>query len=269
MNIQTLPWLVAFGLLVALGISLAKRGARPRRHRSPEPLPTEWRLAPRLVFSTAERRIYRLLRQALPNHVLLCKLPLVRFCQPTELDEKDYWYKLLGASHVTFAVCVPSGKVIAAIDVATDEPPARRLLQIKQSVLDACRIRYLRFSAERLPTLAELQILVPGSGSAEASAASSFNAAQIDLHHARDTLASTVAIRRAERHTQWQESSFFQDSFFAPDSRVDAYSSGEFLPSMLPEHAATAGHDDDVVGVVVDAPTPINAPSAPSTARSH
>ncbi len=266
---QILPWLVSLALLVVMGIGLATRGVRPRHHRKSDPLPTEWRLAPRLVFSTAERRIYRLLREALPNHVLLAKLPLVRFCQPTEPGEKGYWYNLLGTSHVSFAVCVPNGRVIAAIDIATAHPPPRRLLQIKQSVLDTCRVRYLRFSAERLPTVAELQILVPRSGSVEFGTAPLSSASNFDLDHARDALASAVATRRAERDTQWQESSCFLDSFFAPDSRVDGFSSSEFLPSMLPDHAPAGSQDHDVVGVVVDAPMPKLKPRSQSTAGSH
>ena len=46
------------------------------------PLPTDWALTGRPVFSDDERRVYRQLREALPHHIVLSKLPLVRFCQP-------------------------------------------------------------------------------------------------------------------------------------------------------------------------------------------
>ena len=49
-----------------------------------------------------------------------------------------------------------------------------------------------------------------------------------DLDEARDTLASTVASRRKQRTALWQDSSLFQDSFFAPDSRQDSLGNGEF-----------------------------------------
>ena len=51
---------------------------------------------PRPVFSTDERRVYRLLREALPHHIVLSKLPLVRFCQPTDPAQVRYWFDLLG-----------------------------------------------------------------------------------------------------------------------------------------------------------------------------
>jgi hypothetical protein len=70
------------------------------------------------------------------------------------------------------------------------------------------------------------------------------------LDQARDSLASTVATRRAERNTMWQDSTLFQDSFFAPDSRLDTTLSGAELAG----GPAGPTDDDDVAGVVVDAP---------------
>ena len=150
---ETLPWIA-----VLLAVSRWPRVAAARasgwscgRARSQPPLPTEWALTARPVFSTDERRVYRLLREALPHHVVLSKLPLVRFCQPSDPSEVRYWYDLLGAINVTFAVCSANGRVLAAIDLDTDRGNSRRILQIKQSVLGACRVRYLRCPVDNLP----------------------------------------------------------------------------------------------------------------------
>jgi GNAT superfamily N-acetyltransferase len=89
-------------------------------------LPSEWTLTARPVFSTDERRVYRQLREALPHHIVLSKLPLVRFCQPTDPQEVRYWYELLGSIHVTFAICSANGRVLAAIDLDTDRSSSRR-----------------------------------------------------------------------------------------------------------------------------------------------
>src|SRR6185437_6426722 len=135
----TLPWIAALAgllLLVIVTLWLARRAPRV------EPLPTEWALSARPVFSTDERRVHKLLREALPHHVVLSKLPLVRFCQPNDPGEVRFWYDLLGQINVTFAVCSANGRVLAAIDLDTDRGNSRRILQIKQSVLGACRIRY-------------------------------------------------------------------------------------------------------------------------------
>jgi len=211
------------------------------------------------------------LREALPHHIVLSKLPLVRFCQPTDPNEVRYWFDLLGSSHVTFAVCSANGRVLAAIDLDTDRGNSRRVMQIKQSVLSACRVRYLRCPVDQLPSVAELQLLVP---SASAQARGPQPASAPSLHQARDALSHTVASRRAARTALWQDSTVFQDSFFAPDSR-DGFGASEFAPlsgaKPLRAQPRRAGHMsysgaddlheplpvpevDELGGVVVDAP---------------
>ena len=83
-----------------------------------------------------------------------------------------------------------------------------------------------------------------------------------NINRARDNLASTVATRRRERATLWQDSGFFQDSFFAPDSRLDAYAGSDFS-TLSPTSGRTEpdsgpaplqGGNDDIAGVVVDTP---------------
>ena len=263
---QTLPWIVALVALALLALVICLWAFR-RPPKKPLALPTDWALTARPVFSTDERRVYRLLREALPHHIVLSKLPLVRFCQPTDPSEVRYWFDLLGTSHVTFAVCSANGRVLAAIDLDTDRGTSRRLMQIKQSVLSACRVRYLRCPVDQLPSVAELQLLVPSSGT-PARGPQPAPAPAANLHQARDSLSNTVAARPAERTALWQDSTVFQDSFFAPDSR-DGFSSSEFAPlpgvrpvrrsaAAMPDNGAdsTLGSDGDEIGggVVVDEP---------------
>ena len=230
-----LPWITAVVAISLLGTVLLWLWLSRRRARA-APLPTDWALSARPVFSTDERRVYKLMRDALPNHVILSKLPLVRFCQPNDPGEVRYWYELLGSINVTFAVCSANGRVLAAIDLDTDRNNSRRILQIKQSVLGACRVRYLRCPIDNLPSAGELQLLVPA---ATAGGRSISVTAPTDLDEARDSLASTVASRRAQRTALWQDSSRFQDSFFAPDSRQDGFSSSEY-PQLPPRALAAA-----------------------------
>ena len=232
---QTLPWIItlaAVALLAAMTTALVIR-ARRGPQKLP-PLPSEWALSPRPVFSTDERRVYRLLREALPHHVVLAKLPLVRLCQASEPGDERYWYNLLGPINVTFAVCSANGRVLAAIDLDSERGAPRRTQQIKQSVLGACRVRYLRCPVDNLPSVAELQLLVPQSGLA---ARGPMQAAVHPLHQARSALTSTVASRRAQRTALWQDSSQFHDSFFAPDSRTDSMGNSEFAALAAQTHA--------------------------------
>ena len=248
---QMLPWFIALAVFGLLSLVLAAWAVKsgPRRRRSH--LPTEWALAPRPVFSGDERRVYRLLREALPHHVVLAKLPLVRFCQPADPASVGYWFDLLGTSHVTFAVCSPNGRVLAAVDLDTDRPLSQRAVQIKQSVLGACRIRHLRCPVDHPPSIAELQLLVPNGASMPRGPQP---APILDpFHHARDSLSNTVASRRAERTALWQDSAVFHDSFFSPDPRT-GFGSSELVPlgplpapsgpAMSPARPRSARHRD-------------------------
>ncbi len=155
-------WIAALAVCV-LGLALGLIWALRRPAQPSKGLPAEWALTARPVFSSDERQVFRLLREALPHHVVLSKLPLVRFCQPTEAREVRYWFELLGSSHVTFAICSPNGRVLAAIDLDGERGVTARSLEIKQAVLSACRVRYLRCGMDHLPSVAELQLLVPQS----------------------------------------------------------------------------------------------------------
>jgi hypothetical protein len=262
-NMQALPWIIALAALAGFALASGVGLWLMRRPSKPTPLPTDWGLAARPVFSTDERRVYRLLREALPHHIVLSKLPLVRFSQPNDPAQVRYWFDLLGAIHVTFAVCSANGRVLAAIDLDTDRGNSRRVLQIKQSVLGACRVRYLRCPVDHLPSVAELQLLVPQAGAAARGPQAGPPPAH-SLHQARDTLASTVAHKRAERTALWQDSSLFQDSFFAPDSR-DGFGGSEYgaLSGLSPANGRSRNASDsvpgdsggeDIGGVVIDAP---------------
>jgi hypothetical protein len=249
---QMVPWLIALVAVAALvpaATVFVMRGRRP----AVKPLPTEWALTARPVFSTDERRVYRQLREALPHHIVLSKLPLVRFCQPNDPQEVRYWYELLGSIHVTFAICSANGRVLAAIDLDTDRGNSRRVLEVKQSVLAACRVRYLRCPVDNLPSIAELQLLVPGSGATRGP-----QPAPARVQGMRPAAAqSTTPARRRERATLWQDSNFFQDSFFAPDSRLDAATSSggsDYTPSPSSEGGSGDPNDSEIGGVVVDPP---------------
>jgi hypothetical protein len=271
---NSLPWVIAlasgFGLL-----SLALIWSLRRPTAASKPLPLEWSLTARPVFSADERRVYRLLKEALPQHAILSKLPLVRFCQPTETSEVRYWFDLLGAIHVSFAICSPNGRVLAALDLESERSVSGRSAQIKQSVLSACRVRYLRCPADKLPSIAELQLLVPFSNSQSRSPqpapAAKFSRApeaprrpRIDNHTPRRAGGAP-----AEPNRLWQDSGMFRDSFFAQDRQFSTSAPGTFVDSdmfdsLLDNEAIDpldhedfddrADAPDDIVGVVVDSP---------------
>lgn len=277
-------WIAALAACV-LGLAISLIWALRRPAYANKGLPAEWSLTARPVFTSDERRVFRLLREALPHHVVLSKLPLVRFCQPTEAKEVRYWFDLLGASHVTFAVCSPNGRVLAAIDLEGERGVTPRNLQIKHAVLSACRVRYLRCSMDQLPSVAELQLLVPqGSnprGPLPAPAATS------GLSRRRGTLVEDEIGSDWGQFSQplplWQDAGVFggnHDGYGEPERSRGRHAprmpaqppaaphqpqrrlpardldTTRYNPRSLPvlDDADEEAMMDDIVGVVVDAP---------------
>jgi hypothetical protein len=238
-----LSWIIAtcsLLLLAAAGVLWLRFGGR----KAEQPLPTKWPLTGRRVFGPVELRVHRVLREALPQHLVLPKLPLVRFCQPDDPAELRYWYDLLGSQHVSFAICTESGRVLAAIDLDGLRPSSRRSLQIKQAVLAACKVKYLRCTADELPSVTELRALVPEPTSRSVPVAR--------MAQASVQLSATVAERRRER-AGWADSKFVADSFFdevAAEGTVSGF--GRSVHGGLSVRELDLPVDEPVAGVVVD-----------------
>ncbi len=231
----TTTLLIAGPTLALLAGGAAVHWCHTRRQRSAQAWPTAFSLTARPLFTTEERLLFRELQAALPQHVVLAKVNLLRFCHATRESEARLWFERLHPLNVSFVVCTPHGTVISAIDLeAPNRPTSGRTLRLKESVLDACRVRYLRVpSGQRLDPHALAQLALgaqqfagsngsPHGGTAGGSAAS-------PLAQARAELARKLQHRRTERahrNSGTREARFtestFGDSFFAMDSRFDA-----------------------------------------------
>lgn len=191
------------------------------RRRAGRRWPRQWHLSARPLFNTHELSLYRELRLALPQHVILSKVGVLRFCHASDANEVHDWHDRLQGVYVSMVVCTPSGTVISAIDIvpATSKHLSRRQ-QLKETVLETCRVRYLRCSPGQWAQGASLASWVLGqSGSTQPGVLDT-------VHDAGDQLARKLKARRAERAARWADSSFAHDSFFAGDSRF-----GEAAPN--------------------------------------
>jgi len=229
---------VALGLGVGLGAFWqSQRLLNLRRN-----WPRQWNLTARPLFTAHERALYRDLRVALPHHVVLSKVGLLRFCQSASQRDAKEWYERLQALNVTFAVCTQQGVVVSVVDMAPhEERKGSRTQKIKEATLLACRVRYVRCLPGQWPQPGLIAAWVLGQESVANSPTLSSHPDQIDpLYDAGHELARKLKQRRAERAARWAESSFSQDSFFATDSRFDETSG----PGALDET-----HPDDAIGV--------------------
>lgn len=240
----TTTLLIAGPTLALLAGGAAVHWWHTRRQRSAQAWPTAFSLTARPLFTTEERLLFRELQAALPQHVVLAKVNLLRFCHATRESEARLWFERLHPLNVSFVVCTPHGTVISAIDLeAPNRPTSGRTLRLKESALDACRVRYLRVpSGQRLDPHALAQLALGAQqfsgtqagtpGSSGLAGASGASGALSPLAQARAELAQKLQHRRTERahrnsasrtrHDTGYTESTFGDSFFAMDSRFDA-----------------------------------------------
>jgi len=221
---------VLAALIVGLGSGAwlqAQRTAALRRQ-----WPRVWNLTGRPVFSAHERALFRELRLALPNHVVLAKVGLLRFCQSASDAEARAWYERLQALNVSFAVCTPQGVVVSVVDVAPHiERKGSRSQKLKEATLLACHVRYVRCLPGQWPQPGLMAAWVLGPAASPSTPALGHIEPAGQLHDAGHELARKLKQRRAERAARWAESSFSQDSFFASDSRFDETSEPDATPS--------------------------------------
>ena len=246
---------------VALG-GLAVWAWAPRRRRL-APLPREWTLATRRVLNTNERRVYNQLRLAFPKCIVMPKLPLVRLCQPATPEQVKFWYELIGAAHVAFAVCNPNGHVLLVIDLDSSRSHSRRSTRIKESVLAACGIQRLHCAADDLPSIDVLRSLIQGievSEPIDTPATETPTAPAMAPDVVAETPLATwatwaavasptdsaAAAPHADRPATRHEPSLFLDSFFTSDDRPESEPESESPPESVdwPPVAVSSGQAD-------------------------
>lgn len=225
MNLDGIWWIAPpVASLIGLGLGWWWRGRLDRQRR--RQWPARWNLHARPLFNAQERALHRELRAALPHHLVLAKVSLLRFCQPHLPEEARLWYERLTGLHVSLLVCHPNGSVISAIDF--EPAPGQRPhpgLRFKEAVLETCRIRYLKCRPGHWPQPALLATWALGHSPdaiqphTHGSSAATSAAQHEQLHSAGDQLARKLRERRAERAARWAESGFAPDSFFAFDTR--------------------------------------------------
>jgi hypothetical protein len=222
------PLLLGVTLLATVGgwlLGVVWQRRRPAHQRE---WPRRWNLNARPIFTTDERVLFNELRTALPHHVVLAKLNLLRFCQSADEFESRKWYDRLHTLHVSFAICTPNGTVVSVIDIdAPNKATSARSQRMKEAVLEACRVRYVRCRPGQWPHQGLMTAWALGQ---QNSFAGTPHTISESLHDAGDEVARKLRQRRAERAARWAESSFAQDSFFAFDSRLEGSLSSDKMP---------------------------------------
>jgi hypothetical protein len=175
--------------------------------KRPQRMPVSWPLATRKVFTQNEQKAYALTRSAFPELCILVKLPISRFLQLTDTKDVKYWFGLLSPLFVTFGVCSPEGKVLAVIDFdSAKQPGSRSALTLKRRAFEACKLMYLKYDYESMPSVRSLRMSVLGPASLEAlnAANTAVTAAPIAAASIATSIAAPIEPVPVEALTQQQ-----------------------------------------------------------------
>jgi hypothetical protein len=123
------------------------------------------------MLSQPERRVMALLRDALPDYMILAQVPLARFLKVPERYSYSDWMRRVGHVSVDFLVCDLSANVIAAVelrDTDNDESDKARRRHVRMDrVLAAAGIKVHVWRDANLPQITTARELILGAAAGQ------------------------------------------------------------------------------------------------------
>ena len=117
-------------------------------------LPVKWPLASRAMITKEEHEVLRWLGATFHDHLVMVKLPVLRFTIPTGKEKNAAWprlQELLNGVYCTFTVCTTNGNVVGCVDVPSKRGLSKASREMKESLLSDCHIPYTVVRSLNLP----------------------------------------------------------------------------------------------------------------------
>ncbi len=169
--------LAALAVLLLAAVLMRRRGAKPaaavRSGRGVEALDTviAWPPEPTRVLTAAERRVYQLLSDELPDYLVLAQVPLSRFLRVPTRHSYNEWMRRAGQLCADLVVCDSSTQVVAVVDIrrlaSSPNERAQKRHDRMDRVLRAAGVRVLAWYEETLPPRDKVRELVLGKAGIE------------------------------------------------------------------------------------------------------
>lgn len=154
MSFAAFLWAVASLLLgAAIGVMLSRWWQCTRQDAVP-PIPAKWPLRARGLLTTEELAVLKWLTSCFPEHLVMAKLPVVRFTHPEGKEKTEKGKELqalLDGVYCAFTVTTKSGMVVGCVDVLGQRGLPRGSRDLKESLLSDCNIAYTVIRASDLP----------------------------------------------------------------------------------------------------------------------
>ena len=162
----------SLSLLVGLTLGALLYAAWLRRKAKFKPrLPDHWPLRARKIVSGNEKEVWDWLRSCFPDHIVMVKVPILRFTLLHDTYnasisanaladshvKSERWLELLDGIYTTFTISTEDGKVIGCVDVSGKPIFTKGSHELKETLLLDCGIAYIVVSGSKLPTLASMR----------------------------------------------------------------------------------------------------------------
>ncbi|MES2943961.1 MAG: DUF2726 domain-containing protein [Pseudomonadota bacterium] len=169
MNFSTILMMVLMLLIgAALGGGLYAWWQHKQETSEP-PLPAKWPLTARVLMTVEEYEVMVWLRRTFPKHLIMIKLPVVRFTIP--IKEKGgrnkKWQKMLEGVNCTFSICTSNGSVVGCVDVPGKRGLPRGNRDLKDGLLSDCGIAYTVVRGSELPKSSAMRAAFLGEANVE------------------------------------------------------------------------------------------------------
>lgn len=204
-------------------------------------MPSKWPLASRVLITNEEHEVFKWLRTTFHDHLVMVKLPVLRFTVPVSKDKNGggaRWQELLGGVYCTFTVCTPNGNVVGCVDVPGKRGLNKTNRDLKESLLSDCRIAYTMVRSVKLPKasamraafLGELEVEDTKEAEATRGGNSSFHADLDSFTKEKRLAAKAAALQELNNNDALKPIARPQAAGFNPDGTgaFDANRSGRF-----------------------------------------
>lgn len=162
---------VMLALVVGAVLGAAGYALRLRKKEDVEqPLPDRWPLTARGLMTSEEYEVMVWLQKTFPKHLVMLKLPVIRFTIPVSketTEESKRLQTLIDGVYCSFSVCTPNGAVVGCVDVPGKRGLPRGNRDLKESLLSDCAIAYTVIRGFDLPKPAAMRAAFLGEMNAE------------------------------------------------------------------------------------------------------
>lgn len=116
-------------------------------------VPDRWPLVPRGLVTTSEDEVWKWLRSTFHDHLVMIKVPVLRFTIPMDRErhKSAQWLEMLNGVYTTFTVCTTDGTVVGCVDVPGKRGLGQANRELKEALLSDCNISYTVVRSNSLP----------------------------------------------------------------------------------------------------------------------